>query len=83
LGSTAGARTELDTLRLMQCDVGLLPLNMIRRESAARSAAPGLLAQLADGDLTLGVTTFPLREVGRALEALASGDVPGRIALEP
>jgi NADPH2:quinone reductase len=83
VGYTAGTRTELDLSRLMQRDVRLLPLNMIRREHAARAAAGELLAQLARGDLTLEVTTFPLTEVGRAVAALAGGDASGRIALIP
>jgi NADPH2:quinone reductase len=83
VGYTAGTRTELDLSRLMHRDVRLLPLNMFRRERAAREAAPELLDSLANGSLTLTVTTFPLREVGRALDALASGAFAGRIALEP
>ena len=61
----------------------LLPLNMFRREHAARAAASGLLEQLARGELSLEVTPFPLAEVGRALEALERGTVSGRIALVP
>ncbi|HXJ62117.1 MAG TPA: zinc-binding dehydrogenase [Actinomycetota bacterium] len=83
VGYTAGTRTELDLSRLMQRDVRLLPLNMIRREPAARAAAPGLLNQLARGELSLEVTTFPLADVGRALTALERGTVTGRIALTP
>jgi len=83
VGYTAGTRTELDLSRLMQRDVRLLPLNMIRREHAARAAVAGLLEQLARGELALEVTTFPLSEVGRALAALEAGDVSGRIALVP
>jgi NADPH2:quinone reductase len=83
VGYTAGTRTELDLSRLMQRDVRLLPLNMIRREPAARAAAAGLLEQLARGELSLAVTTFPLAEVARALAALERGSVSGRIALVP
>jgi NADPH2:quinone reductase len=83
VGYTAGTRTELDLSRLMHRDVRLLPLNMFRRERAARAAAAGLLEQLARRELSLEVTTFPLADVGRALEALERGTVSGRIALVP
>jgi NADPH:quinone reductase len=83
VGYTAGTRTELDLSRLMQRDVRLLPLNMIRRERAARAAAGELLEELGRGELRLEVTTFPLADVERALDALASGEVSGRVALVP
>ena len=83
VGYTAGTRTELDLSRLMQRDVRLLPLNMIRRERAARVLAADLLRQLADGALTLRVTTFPLEDVARAIELLSTGRANGRVALEP
>jgi NADPH2:quinone reductase len=83
VGYTAGTRTVLDLSRLMHRDVRLLPLNMFRRERAARAAAAGLLERLARGELSLEVTTFPLAEVRRALAALEQGTVSGRIALVP
>jgi NADPH2:quinone reductase len=83
VGYTAGTRTELDLSRLMQRDVRLLPLNMIRRERAARALAGGLLEQLAAGMLILRVTTFPLAQVNEALDLLSSGRATGRIALVP
>jgi NADPH2:quinone reductase len=83
VGYTAGVRTDLDLSRLMQRDVRLLPLNMVRRERDARNVAGVLLERLDRGELTLEVTTFPLAEVGAALSALAGGDVSGRIALLP
>ena len=83
VGYTAGTRAELDLSRLMQRDVRLLPLNMIRRERAARAAAGGLLELLARGELTLGVTSFALIDVGPALAALEMGEVSGRVALVP
>jgi NADPH2:quinone reductase len=83
VGYTAGTRTELDLLPLLQRDVRLLPLNMIRRERAARAAAAGLLEQLAGGELGLEVATFPLGQLAVALAALGSGERSGRIALVP
>jgi NADPH2:quinone reductase len=67
----------------MQRDVRLLPLNMIRRERRACSVADDLLELLRLGRLRLPVSTFPLREIVRALEALGSGAVRGRVAVEP
>jgi NADPH:quinone reductase len=83
VGYTAGTRTDLDLSRLMQRDVRLLPLNMLRMERRARSVASDLLEMLRRGQLTLRVTTFPLGEIARALETLASGTARGRIAVEP
>ncbi|MFL5798665.1 MAG: zinc-binding alcohol dehydrogenase family protein [Actinomycetota bacterium] len=83
VGYTAGVRTEIDLSRLMQRDVRLLPLNMIRREREARAVAAELLGQLGRGELTLEVTTFPLAEVRRALDALERGTARGRLVLEP
>ena len=83
VGYTAGTSTELDLSRLMQRDVRLLPLNMIRRERAARTVAAELLQHLADGTLTLRVTTFPLPDFDAALDLLRSGRANGRLVLEP
>ena len=41
--ATAGRKVELDLAELMQRDLRLLPLNMLRREAEARAAAPELL----------------------------------------
>jgi NADPH2:quinone reductase len=83
VGYTAGTSTEIDLSRLMQRDVRLLPLNMIRREASARAVAAELLGLLGEGQLTLEVTTMPLRAVRSALQTLAGGAARGRIALEP
>ncbi len=62
VGYTAGREPPLDLAELMLRDVSLLPLNMVRREAAARAQAPQLLARLADGRLRLAIDTYPLED---------------------
>ena len=81
VGYTAGTSAAIDLPELLQRDVALLPLNMLRREAAGRAAAPGLLERLADGRLTLPVTTFPLHEVAQALAWIATRGHRGRAVL--
>jgi NADPH:quinone reductase len=83
VGYTAGTTTEIDLSRLMQREVRLLPMSMIRREAAARAIAADLLRELGEGMLRLDVTTYPLERVNDALELAASGAARGRIVLEP
>jgi NADPH2:quinone reductase len=63
VGYTAGRKIELDLAELMQRDLRLLPLNMLRREAEARAAAPEILARLADG--RLGSRSRPSRSKTR------------------
>ena len=70
VGYTAGRAPPLDLAELMLRDVALLPLNMVRREAAARARAPELLARLADGRLRLAVDTYPLEQGPRLLAEL-------------
>ena len=81
IGYTAGTSAAIDLPELLQRDVALLPLNMLRREAAGRAAAPGLLDRLADGRLTLPVTTFPLHEAAQALAWIATRGHRGRAVL--
>ena len=81
VGYTAGRRVELDLAELMQRDVRLLPLNMLRREAEARAAAPELLARLADGRLTLALRTFALAQAGEAMAWIAQRGHRGRAVL--
>jgi len=83
VGYTAGRRVELDLAELMQRDVRLLPLNMLRREAEARAAAPELLARLADGRLTLALRTFALAEAAEAMAWLGERGHRGRAVLVP
>ena len=81
VGYTAGRRVELDLAELMQRDVRLLPLNMLRREAEARAAAPELLARLADGRLRLSLRTFALSQAAQAMTWIAQRGHRGRAVL--
>jgi NADPH:quinone reductase len=83
VGYTGGHAVTLDLPTFMQRDVALLPLNMMRREPAGRSAVPELLRRLADARLRLDVTTFPLHEADAALEWIALRGHHGRAVLVP
>jgi len=81
IGYTAGPTLQLDIAHFLQRDVALLPLNMFRRESAGRAAAPELLARLADGRLHLDVRPFALADAARALDWIAQRGHRGRAVL--
>jgi NADPH2:quinone reductase len=81
VGYTGGTSVALDLPDLMQRDISLLPLNMLRREAAGREAAPGLLERIADGRLTLDVREFALHEAAHALEWIATRGHRGRAVL--
>ena len=85
VGYTAGRRIELDLAELMQRDIRLLPLNMLRREAEARAAAPELLERLGDGRLRLALRTFALERAGEAMAWIAERGHRGRavLTLEP
>ena len=83
VGYTAGKLVELDLAELMQRDLRLLPLNMLRREAEARAAAPDLLARLADGRLQLALRTFPLVDAAKAMKWIAERGHRGRAVLVP
>jgi len=83
VGYTGGATVELDLPQLLQRDVALLPLNMLRREAAGRAAAPGLLERLARDSLTLAVQPFALHEAAQALAWIATRGHRGRAVLTP
>lgn len=83
VGYTGGHSVTLDLPELLQRDVALLPLNMLRRDAAGRAAAPELLARLADGRLQLEVTLFALHEAGAALAWITQRGHRGRAVLVP
>lgn len=70
VGYTAGREAPLDLAELMLRDVSLMPLNMVRREAAARARAPELLGRLADGRLQLSIETYAFEEGPRVLTEL-------------
>ena len=83
IGYTAGPTLQLDIAHFLQRDVALLPLNMFRRESAGRAAAPELLARLADGRLHLDVRLFAFDDATGALDWIAQRGHRGRAVLVP
>lgn len=83
IGYVGGTDAALDLPNWLLGDVALLPVNMIRREPAARARASMLADLLSSGDLHLEVETFSLEQAPRALELLASGGLRGRAALLP
>ncbi|WP_431276880.1 quinone oxidoreductase family protein [Variovorax ureilyticus] len=81
VGYTAGNTLTLDIAHFLQRDVSLLPLNMFRRESAGRAAAPELLARLADGRLRLDVQPFALEDAAKAMDWISQRGHRGRAVL--
>ena len=83
IGYVTGTTVSLDLPNWLLEDVALLPVNMIRREDAARRHAPMLAELLAKGELTLDVEAFRLADAARALQLLATGGLQGRAVLVP
>jgi NADPH2:quinone reductase len=83
VGYAGGTETRLDLPELLQRDVALLPLNILRREAAARAAAPQLLERIADGRLQLAVREFPMDQAEKALQWIATRGHGGRAVLTP
>ncbi len=81
VGYLGGSRLVLDLTEFIQRDVSLLPLNMIRRESAGRAAAPRLLERIADGTLRVERRAFAFADAGKALDWLGSPGHRGRAVL--
>jgi NADPH2:quinone reductase len=78
VGYVAGTDIGLDLPNWLLDDVALLPVNMIRRESAAREHAIMLTKLLVDRELTLKVEAFSMADAARALHLLATGGLQGR-----
>jgi NADPH2:quinone reductase len=81
VGYAGGHSATLDLPQLLQRDIALLPLNMLRREAAGRAVAPELLRRLGDGRLRLDVTTFPFERAAAALDWIAQRGHRGRAVL--
>jgi NADPH2:quinone reductase len=81
VGYTGGTTASMDLPELLQRDVSLLPLNMLRREAQGRAAAAELLERIGDGRLRLAVTEFALQDAARALEWIAMRGHGGRAVL--
>ena len=83
VGYTAGTELTVSLPALLQTDVRLLPVNLLRWAEVAAREAPPLLAALSDGTLQLAIEEFALTQAGEALAHLASGEARGRVALRP
>ena len=83
IGYVAGTSVSLDLPNWLLEDVALLPVNMIRRDAAARQHAPMLARLLAAGELTLEVESFDMADLGSALDLLATGGLRGRAVITP
>ncbi|TCC28954.1 quinone oxidoreductase family protein [Kribbella speibonae] len=83
VGYVAGKELALDVPSWLLDDVALLPVNMIRRETAARDCAPLLAELLAKGELTLQVESFAMDDAPKALKLLATGGLSGRAVILP
>jgi NADPH:quinone reductase len=81
VGYAGGTETRIDLPELLQRDIALLPLNILRREATARAAAPQLLQRIADGRLQLAVREFPLAQAHEALQWIATRGHGGRAVL--
>lgn len=81
VGYAGGTEARIDLPELLQRDVALLPLNIIRREAAARAAAPALLQRIAEGRLQLAVREFPLAQAHEAMQWIATRGHGGRAVL--
>jgi NADPH2:quinone reductase len=80
VGYVGGVVAELPLTLLIGQDVQLLPVNGLRHEERAFTAvAPGLLRDLARGELDLPVRTHAFTALDRALDDVRSGG--GRVAL--
>jgi NADPH:quinone reductase-like Zn-dependent oxidoreductase len=81
VGYVGGVVAELPLTLLIGQDVQLLPVNGLRHEVRAFTAvAPGLLRDLARGELDLPVRTHPFSAFDRAIEDVRSAG-GGRVAL--
>jgi NADPH2:quinone reductase len=83
VGYTAGHEVSFRLPALIDADVRLLPVNLMRWNERLLDVGSRLLDELRRGELHLALATFPLRALGEAIEALRSGRAIGRIAVLP
>jgi NADPH:quinone reductase len=83
VGYAAGTEVTFRLPALIDADVRLLPFNLMRWNERLLDVGARLLDELRGGELQLRVTTYPLEEVGTAIEALRGGGANGRIAVVP
>lgn len=81
VGYTAGETVTLPLPWLLQRDVRLLPLNMVRRDAQGRAAVPELLSRLADGRLSVTTQSFALEDASMAMQWITQRGHRGRAVL--
>jgi NADPH2:quinone reductase len=81
VGYAGGSRVIQEVPSWIMSDVTVVPVNMLRRESSARAAAPELARLLSVGELTLAVTEYPATEAAQALSDVTHGEVEGRAVI--
>jgi NADPH2:quinone reductase len=83
VGYTAGAELTLHLPSWLLRDVTIVPVNMVRAEEWARDRFEAIAGRFASGELSLRTEVIALEDVPRGLERLASGDVAGRLMVDP
>lgn len=81
IGYVAGQDVTIDLPSWLLGDVSLMPVNMIAREKRARQVAPGLIAQIIAGDLTVAVEQVDPGSAPGALDRMTAGKIRGRAAV--
>lgn len=82
VGYTAGETVMLPLPWLLQRDVRLLPLNMVRRDAQGRAAVPELLSRLADGRLSVATQRFAPADAAKAMHWITQRGHRGRAVLD-
>lgn len=83
IGYVRGPALGIDIPNWMFDDVALLPVNMLRRHASARRVLPQMSRLLAQGELSLQVSKYPMAADTPVFELLAGGAIKGRACLTP
>lgn len=82
LGYTAGRELTLDLADFFLADVTLLPVNMISRSQEVAPEVLRLLPELSSGALSLPYESYPMDQLGTAVERLRTGTAVGKIVID-
>lgn len=82
VGYTAGEQVTFQLPLMLQRDVRLLPLNMVRRDAQGRLAVPEILSRLADGRLSVATQSFAPAEAAKAMRWITERGHRGRAVLD-
>jgi len=81
VGYAASPELSIEVPNLIVADVGVMPVNMLRREERAREIADALAQQLIAGDLVMSASSYDPSDVVLAQADVARGSVGGRAVL--